>query len=283
MGADDYLSEWFEDTHIKAVLAYCSGLGTLAGPKTPGSAYVIMHHVMGEHAGAGGWGFVRGGMGTITQAIAKAGREKGLEIRTSAPVASIDLSGGRATGVTLEDGARIEAGFLASNVSAKLTFLKFLPEDALPAEFVRDLRGYRTYSAAFKINIACERPRTTIYVTHDQEEALVMSDRIAVMRAGRIVQVGSALDLYERPADGFVARFLGESNLLAGRVTALHDGGRGYMRENPVERLYRDVRVDRIWKGTSEIQRVIIGGQVARRGTGAFTQWPGQSSRKDPT
>jgi phytoene dehydrogenase-like protein len=157
MSADEYLSEWFENTHIKAVLAYYAGIGTLAGPRTPGSAYVIMHHVMGEHAGAGGWGFVRGGMGTITQAIAKAGREKGMEIRTNAPVASIDTAGGRATGVTLADGTKIEAGIVASNVSAKLTFLKFLAEDLLPAEFVRDLRGYRTYSAAFKINIACER------------------------------------------------------------------------------------------------------------------------------
>ena len=63
MSADAYLSEWFEDTHIKALLAYYCGIGTYAGPRTPGSAYVIMHHVMGEHAGAGGWGFVRGGMG----------------------------------------------------------------------------------------------------------------------------------------------------------------------------------------------------------------------------
>jgi ABC-type Fe3+/spermidine/putrescine transport system ATPase subunit len=68
------------------------------------------------------------------------------------------------------------------------------------------------------------RPRTTIYVTHDQEEALVMSDRIAVMRAGRIVQIGSGADLYERPVDTFVARFLGESNLLAGMVGTLADG-----------------------------------------------------------
>ena len=109
MSADDYLSEWFESTHVKAVLAYYCGIGTFAGPKSPGSAYVIMHHVMGEHAGAGGWGFVRGGMGTITQAIAASGKAKGLEIRTSAEVAGIDTANGRATGVTLADGTRIEA------------------------------------------------------------------------------------------------------------------------------------------------------------------------------
>jgi phytoene dehydrogenase-like protein len=96
-------------------------------------------------------------MGTITQAIAAAGREKGLEIRTEAEVASIDTTNGRATGVTLADGTRIAAGVVASNVSAKLTFLKFLPESALPADLVRDVRAYRTFSTAFKINIACER------------------------------------------------------------------------------------------------------------------------------
>jgi phytoene dehydrogenase-like protein len=157
MSADAYLSEWFEDTHIKALLAYYCGIGTYAGPRTPGSAYVIMHHIMGEHAGAGGWGFVRGGMGTISQAIAAAGREKGMEIRTGAEVLAIDSANGRATGVTLADGSRISAGIVASNVSAKLTFLKFLKPELLPESLLRDIRTYRTYSAAFKANIACER------------------------------------------------------------------------------------------------------------------------------
>ncbi|SEE77889.1 Phytoene dehydrogenase-related protein [Rhizobiales bacterium GAS191] len=157
MSADDYLSEWFENTYVKAMLAYYCGIGTFAGPKSPGSAYVIMHHVMGEHAGAGGWGFVRGGMGAITQAIAASGKAKGLEIRTGAEVASIDTANGRASGVTLADGTRIEAPTIASNVSAKLTFLKFLPADKLPADFLREVASYRTYSTAFKINIACER------------------------------------------------------------------------------------------------------------------------------
>ena len=127
MSADDYLSEWFESTHVKAVLAYYCGIGTFVGPKSPGSAYVVTHHLMGEHAGAGGWGFIRGGMGTITQAIAAYGRTKGLKIRTDAEVIAIDTADGKATGVTLADGTRIEAPIVASNVSAKLTFLKFLP------------------------------------------------------------------------------------------------------------------------------------------------------------
>ncbi|HTZ68333.1 MAG TPA: NAD(P)/FAD-dependent oxidoreductase, partial [Roseiarcus sp.] len=157
MSADAYLSEWFERSEVKAVLAYYSGIGTFVGPKSPGSAYVIMHHVMGEHAGAGGWGFIRGGMGAITQAIARSGQEKELVCKTDCEVASIDTANGRATGVTLADGTRFQAGVVASNVSAKLTFLKFLDKTKLPADFVRDIETYRTFSTAFKINIACER------------------------------------------------------------------------------------------------------------------------------
>lgn len=157
MSADDYLREWFERTEIRAVLAYYCGIGTFTGPRSPGSAYVVMHHLMGEHAGAGGWGFIRGGMGAITAAIARSATEKGMTIRTDAEVAGIDTSNGRVTGVTLSDGTRYYADIVASNVSAKLTFLKFLDKKQLPAEFVRDLESYRTYSTAFKLNIACER------------------------------------------------------------------------------------------------------------------------------
>jgi phytoene dehydrogenase-like protein len=119
---------------------------------------------MGEHAGAGGWGFVRGGMGSITQAIARSGQEKGLVVKTESEVVSIETANGRVTGVTLADGTRYEAGIVASNVSAKLTFLRFLDKSKLPPEFVRDIETYRTFSAAFKINIACEAlPKYTAF------------------------------------------------------------------------------------------------------------------------
>ena len=76
--ADDYLSQWFESDIIKSVFAYYASIGTFAGPKTPGSAYVLLHHLMGEHEGAGGWGFIKGGMGTITKAIAQSGARFGV-------------------------------------------------------------------------------------------------------------------------------------------------------------------------------------------------------------
>ena len=157
MSADQYLSEWFERTEIKAALAYYSGIGTFAGPKSPGSAYVILHHIMGEHAGAGGWGFIRGGMGSISSAIAQSATSKGVVIRTNAAVASIETSNGRVTGVTLADGESFHADVVACNVSAKVTFTKLVDRRQLPAEFLRDIDHYRTFSTGFKINIACER------------------------------------------------------------------------------------------------------------------------------
>jgi phytoene dehydrogenase-like protein len=164
MSADEYLSEWFESTEVKAVLAYYSGIGTFAGPKSPGSAYVILHHLMGEHAGAGGWGFVRGGMGAISAAIAQSASARGVVIRTEAPVARIETAHGRVTGVALADGTNFHAAIVASNVSAKITFLKLMEPKELPAEFVRDVETYRTHSSAFKINIACERlPQYTAF------------------------------------------------------------------------------------------------------------------------
>lgn len=157
MSADTYLSQWFESSEVKAVLAYYSGIGTFTGPKSPGSAYVVAHHLLSEHQGAGGWGFIRGGMGAITQALAESGREKGVEIRTDSAVASIETSNGAVTGVRLADGTLCRARIVASNAHAQVTFLKLLDQRALPPEFVRDVETYRTKSAGFKINIACER------------------------------------------------------------------------------------------------------------------------------
>jgi phytoene dehydrogenase-like protein len=92
-----------------AILAYYASIGTFAGPKSPGSAYVIMHHIMGEHQGAGGWGFIKGGMGSITQAIAASGRRFGLEVLTDAAIAEVVVANGRATGVVTSDGRAFAA------------------------------------------------------------------------------------------------------------------------------------------------------------------------------
>src|SRR5262249_16707471 len=131
----DYLSNWFESDIIKAVLAYYASIGTFAGPKSPGMAYVIMHHVMGGHQGAGGGGVIRGGMGAITQAIATSGRRFGLEVMTDAAVSEVLIENGRATGVRTADGRTFTGRAVISNANCKTLFLKLVPEAKLPTDF----------------------------------------------------------------------------------------------------------------------------------------------------
>lgn len=154
----DYLDRYFESDELKAVLAYYGSIGTFAGPKTPGTAYVLLHHLMGEHEGAGGWGFIRGGMGAISQAIARSGERYGVTVRTDAEIAQIRVRGGRASGVALRSGEEIPARIVVSNVDPKRTFLGMVDARELPSEFVEEVRAYKTYSTAFKINLALEEP-----------------------------------------------------------------------------------------------------------------------------
>jgi phytoene dehydrogenase-like protein len=191
MSADEYLSEWFESTEVKAALAYYAGIGTFAGPKSPGSAYVILHHLMGEHAGAGGWGFIRGGMGSITSAIAQSAQTKGVIIRTNAAVAGIGTADGKVTSVTLANGDRFVASVVACNLSAKVTFTKLVDRTQLPAEFIRDIDNYRTFSTAFKINIACER--LPVYSSFD-------ADKCGMAYPG-YAHIGPTIEYLERAYD----------------------------------------------------------------------------------
>ncbi len=168
MSAYDFLREWFEDDRVMAVLAYYASIGTFAGPKTPGSAYVIMHHIMGEHEGAGGWGFIKGGMGAITQALASYGRAAGVTYVTGADIQEIRITGERATAVTTSKGDTYRAKVIASNVNAKALYLGMIGESKLPEDVAREIRGYRTFSTAFKMNIACE---TAAAISHPRQGA----------------------------------------------------------------------------------------------------------------
>src|SRR5579864_6325473 len=156
--AYDYLSAWFEHDTIKSVLAYYASIGTFAGPKSPGTAYVIMHHLMGEHQGAGGWGFVRGGMGAISAAIARSGARFGMEVMTGAPVEEVLVAEGRVRGVRTTDGRELTARAVVSNAAAPTLFRKLIAPRHLPAELLRDIDTYRTFSTAFKLNIAAHAP-----------------------------------------------------------------------------------------------------------------------------
>jgi phytoene dehydrogenase-like protein len=140
------------------VLGYYCSIGTFAGPKTPGSAYVVLHHIMGEHEGAGGWGFIRGGMGAISEAIAESGRRRGMQILTDAEVTRVEVANGRVSKVVTASGNEYRARAVACNASCKVLFDGLIEPRHLPAEFLKHIRDYRTFSTAFKINVAAEAP-----------------------------------------------------------------------------------------------------------------------------
>jgi phytoene dehydrogenase-like protein len=151
------LDRWFESDVLKATLATDAVIGAMASPSMPGTAYVLFHHVMGECNGVRGvWGYVRGGMGGITQALAAAAREHGAEIRAGAPVAKIVVQSGRATGVVLDDGTELRAGCVVSNADAHVTFLRLLDVDDLPGDFLDAVRAIDYSSPSLKINVALD-------------------------------------------------------------------------------------------------------------------------------
>ncbi|MFO0996221.1 MAG: NAD(P)/FAD-dependent oxidoreductase [Alphaproteobacteria bacterium] len=157
MSSHDFLSQWFENESIKAALGYQSSVGTFASLKSPGSAYVLLYHLLAHDARVA-WGFAKGGMGAIPAAIYNAGRRHGLEVKTDAPVAKIVIKNGRAAGVVTATGDRYEAKLVASNTHAKPLFETLVGAEHLPTEMMADLARFRSVSTAFKLNIACDAP-----------------------------------------------------------------------------------------------------------------------------
>lgn len=155
MSIADLLDDYFESEEVKASLATSAVAGTMAGPRTPGTAFVLGHHALGEIAGVkGAWGWVRGGMGAISDAIARAAVHFGAEIRTGIEVKRIEVRDGRAVGVTLSDGTTLQARVVLSNADPKRTFLSLVGEDLLPRDFARGISRIRFESSSFKLNLA---------------------------------------------------------------------------------------------------------------------------------
>jgi phytoene dehydrogenase-like protein len=155
MSAGDYLDNFFESAPIKAVYGFDGIVGNYASPYTPGSAYVLLHHVFGEVNGKrGSWGHAIGGMGAITQAMARAAAARGVEIRVDAPVREVLVKGGRAVGVLTEAGETLRAAAVISNLNPRLLYLKLLAPETLPAEFRERISHYRCGSGTFRMNVA---------------------------------------------------------------------------------------------------------------------------------
>lgn len=157
MSISDFLDEYFETDVIKAYLALSGIIGTALGPMSPGTAYVLLHHYMGEVDGSvGAWGYARGGMGAVTRALADSFRASGGTIRTEAEVERVLVRNGRSEGVVLAGGEEIRSRLVVSNADVKRTFLKLVDEKELPEPFLRRVRNFKIRGSSGKVNIALD-------------------------------------------------------------------------------------------------------------------------------
>jgi phytoene dehydrogenase-like protein len=153
--AGDILDYWFETDALKGMLGFDAITGAYASPYTPGTAYVLLHHVFGEVNGIkGAWGHPIGGMGAITQAMAKACAEAGVDIRTDSPVREVVLDRGRASGVVLDDSTAVYGRAVVSNINPKLLYGGLIPSGALPADFMERIAKFKCGSGTFRMNVA---------------------------------------------------------------------------------------------------------------------------------
>jgi phytoene dehydrogenase-like protein len=185
--AGDYLDHWFESAPIKAAYGFDGIVGNYASPYAPGSAYVLLHHCFGEVNGKkGAWGHAIGGMGAITQAMAKAAAAHGADIRVSAPVREVIVEKGRAAGVVTEQGEAIRARAVISNLNPKLLYLRLFDRAALPPSFTARIEKWRCGSGTFRMNVALsELPDFTCLPGRDLAEhhtaGIIMAPSLAYM------------------------------------------------------------------------------------------------------
>ena len=176
MSVGDLLDDWFECDALKGAMASSGVVGVWAGPRTPGTAYNLLHHELGEIDGVPGlWGHVRGGMGAISTAIARSAESAGAEIRTGAAVRSIDVAEGRTVGVTLESGEELRAPVVISGAHPKTTVLDLVGAQHFPDEVVEDMRRYKTRGGSVKVNWVLSEPPRYEGVSAEDQERLVRS------------------------------------------------------------------------------------------------------------
>ena len=157
MSAADFVAQWFESEPLRATLSASGIIGTFMGPRSPGSAYVLLHHYMGEIDGAyRAWGFHKGGTGGLAQVLARAAEAYGAKIECNAPVANLIVKNGKARGVALDNGDEYRADVVVSSLDPKLTFLKLVDEKELPSDLVADIRKFNIYGSSGKVNLALD-------------------------------------------------------------------------------------------------------------------------------
>ncbi|MDP6934867.1 MAG: NAD(P)/FAD-dependent oxidoreductase, partial [Myxococcota bacterium] len=158
MSAVDFLDEWFESDVLKAPMSVSGIIGTMLGVRSPGTAYVLLHHYMGEIDGSSrAWGLSKGGTGGVSMSIARSAQHFGAEIRTEAPVSRILVEGGRARGVVLENGDEIRSSVVVSGLEPTLTFRGLVGDEHLEDDFLSQLKRYRLRGSSGKVNLAVDR------------------------------------------------------------------------------------------------------------------------------
>jgi phytoene dehydrogenase-like protein len=172
MSATDLLDRWFESPQMRGFMSVNGIIETWAGPDAPGTAYVLMHHSVGDigDGEVASWGFMEGGMGAVAKACEESAKFFGAEVRVNAPVKKITTAGGRVTGVVLADGSELSAPLVVTAVHPKITFLQQLERDELPSAFVHDIENWKTRSGTVKINLAIDKlPTFTANPDYDPE------------------------------------------------------------------------------------------------------------------
>jgi phytoene dehydrogenase-like protein len=173
MASADYLDEWYEFDTLKATKSASGIIGTMMGPRSPGSAYVLLHHYMGEIDGAfRAWGFQRGGTGQISESIASAARAFGAEIRVNAGVAKVLIRDNRATGVVLSNGDELRAPIVVSALDPRQTFMNLVDADQLPPEILEGISRYRFRGSSGKVNLALGGLPEFTCLAGDKEKSL---------------------------------------------------------------------------------------------------------------
>jgi phytoene dehydrogenase-like protein len=191
--AQPILDRWFESEQLKVTLATDAVIGAAASPSMPGTAYVLFHHVMGECDGVRGvWGYVRGGMGGLSNALARAAQRYGAIIRTNANVSSVLVKDGIAGGVVLDNGEEILASTILSNADAHITFLKLVPPGHLPDDFVQSIKALDYTSMTVKLNVHLSAPPNF--------KALPSQGRVGPQHHGTM-HIGPTMEYLERAYD----------------------------------------------------------------------------------
>ena len=181
MSVGDYLDRWFESDPIKGLYGFEGVIGNFVDPYAQGSAYVLLHHVFGQVDGrTGAWAYAKGGMGAITQAMANACRASGVDIRTGSGVAEVIVEKGRARGVVLEDGTTIHAKLVSANVHPQVLFGQLIDPALTPPRFAKRLKGWRSESATFRMNVALSELPKFDTVDHDEAGLTAMKNTIDI-------------------------------------------------------------------------------------------------------